>query len=114
MFVRLRVVLVALLSLLGGAVGAASTAAADPVDDNFLAELQAQGVHYHVTPEQAIEGAHLVCQKLDNGMTPTQVAYDVLETSTMPGYRSGYFVGAAIHAYCPQHRPEEAELGLGD
>lgn len=107
MFGRLLAVATALLGLLG----IVATAHADSTDDQFLAELQAEGVTEHVSPERAIEAAHIVCQKLDAGMTPTEVAFEVLDSSTMPGYHSGYFVGAAIHAYCPQHRPEEAELG---
>ncbi len=44
-------------------------------------------------------------------MTPNEVAYDVLNSSSMPGYHCGYFVGAAIDAYCPQYRPEETSPG---
>ena len=33
----------------------------------------------------------MVCQKLDQGMTPDQVAADVLNSSNMPAYHAGYF-----------------------
>jgi hypothetical protein len=36
-------------------------------------------------------------------MTPTDVAGDVLNSSVMPAYHAGYFVGASINAYCPQY-----------
>ena len=52
------------------------------------------------------EAGHTVCQKLDNGQTPTQVANEVLDSSVMPAYHSGYFVGASIKLYCPQYTPE--------
>lgn len=104
------VVCLATTVALPGALGAIASAHADTVDDKFLADLQAEGIDDHVSAEHAVKGAHVVCQKLDSGMTAAQVAFDVLDSSSMPGYHSGFFVGAAIDAYCPQYRPEEAEL----
>lgn len=106
MLKRLLVVTIALL----GPLGTVATAHADNNDDRFLSELQSEGITDHISPSHAILAAHIVCQKLDSGMTPTEVAYDVLNSSSMPGYHSGYFVGAAIDAYCPQYRPEEGSL----
>ena len=98
---RLLVVVVALLL---GPLGAGAAARADTNDNKFLSVLKSEGITDHVTPSHAIEGAHTVCQKLDQGMTPTQVANDVLNSSNMPAYHSGYFVGASIDAYCPQYK----------
>ncbi len=108
MIIRLLVTVVALL----GPLGAVSTAHADTNDNKFLADLQSEGITDHVSPAHAIEAAHLVCQKLDQGYTPTEVAYDVLNSSSMPSYHAGYFVGSAIDVYCPQYRPEETP-GVG-
>ena len=91
--------------------GAVSTAHADTTDNNFLAALKSEGITDHVSPSHAIEAGHMVCQKLSDGMTPNEVAYDILNSSSMPGYHCGYFVGAAIDAYCPQYRPEETGPG---
>jgi hypothetical protein len=99
MTIRLLVAMV--VALLG--LGAASTAHADTNDNKFLAEMKSEGITDHVSPQHAIEAAHSVCQKLDSGETPTQVANDVLNSSSMPAYHSGYFVGASIDAYCPQY-----------
>jgi hypothetical protein len=82
---------------------AAPVAQADTNDGTFLAALKSEGITDHVSPQHAIEAAHAVCQKLDAGETPTQVANDVLNSSTMPAYHSGYFVGASIKVYCPQY-----------
>ena len=98
---RLVVVVAALL----GPLGAASTAHADTNDDKFLATLKREGITDHISPAHAIEAGHTVCQKLDQGMTLTDVAYEVLNSSNMPAYQSGYFVGASIAAYCPQYAP---------
>jgi hypothetical protein len=98
--------LAAMAVALLGPLGAASIAHADTNDNKFLAAMKSEGITDHVSPQHAIEAAHSVCQKLDSGETPTQVANDVLNSSTMPAYHSGYFVGASINAYCPQYAPK--------
>jgi hypothetical protein len=103
-----RLLVAAAAAALLGPLGAVSTAQADTNDNNFLALLKSEGITDHVSPQHAIDAAHSVCQKLDDGETPTAVANDVLNSSTMPAYHSGYFVGAAIKVYCPQYMPEEA------
>jgi hypothetical protein len=103
----IRLLVAAAVALIGP-LGAVSTAHADTNDNNFIALMNAEGITDHVSPAHAIEAAHSVCSKLDGGETPTQVANDVLNNSTMPAYHSGYFVGAAIKVYCPQYAPEEA------
>ena len=85
---------------------AAPIAHADTNDGRFLAALKSEGITDHVSPQHAIEAGHAVCQKLDAGQTPAQVANDVLNSSAMPAYHSGYFVGASIKVYCPQYIPE--------
>jgi hypothetical protein len=99
--------LVAVAFALLGPLGAVSTAHADTIDNQFLAMLTSEGITDHISPAHAIEAGHFVCQKLDDGQTPNDVAGDVLNSSSMPAYHSGYFVGAAIKVYCPQYAPEE-------
>ncbi len=94
-----------------GPLGAVSTAHADTSDNKFIALLNAEGITDHISPAHAIEAGHTVCSKLDAGMKPTEVANDVLNSSTMPAYHCGYFVGAAIKVYCPQYTPEECTNG---
>ncbi len=105
--------IVAVAVALIGPLGAVSTAHADTTDNNFLAMLRSEGITDHVSPQHAIEAAHSVCQKLDEGESPNAVANDVLNNSAMPAYHCGYFVGAAIKAYCPQYTPEEQNSGTG-
>lgn len=87
-----------LLAFFGAAV---PTARADPDDDKFLPALQSQGVTYQ-SPEAAIAAGHLVCMKLDQGETETQVAQEVIDSTDLDPYHAGYFVGASVGAYCPQ------------
>jgi hypothetical protein len=91
-----------------GPLGAVSTAHADTNDDKFLKALKSEGITDHVSAAHAIEAGHMVCQKLDQGITPAQVANDVLNSSSMPAYHAGYFVGASIKEYCPQYMPKES------
>ncbi|BDB42609.1 MULTISPECIES: DUF732 domain-containing protein [Mycobacterium] len=105
MTARMLVVAAVLL----GSLSTAATAHADSLDNKFLTLLQNEGISDHISPSHAVEAGHMVCTKLEQGMTPTEVAADVLNSSSMPAYHSGYFVGAAIEVYCPQFDPPEAK-----
>lgn len=96
----LVVVGVALFSPLG----AASTSHADAADDAFLAMLQTDNISDD-SREAAIEAGRKVCEYLDGGKTLEQVVYDVVFSSRLPAYDSGFFVGVSAVAYCPQHAP---------
>jgi hypothetical protein len=89
---------------------AVPTAHADAVDDNFLAELASQGITDHISSLHAIQAGHFACVKLDNGFTVTDVVTDVADSSGMSAYQCGFFVGAAINAYCPRHKDEVRAL----
>lgn len=89
-----------------GLLASFSTAHADPTGDKFLATLSSEGIGDHVSNAHAIEAGHFVCVKLDQGVAPAYVASDVLSSSNMPAYHSGFFVGASIDEYCPRHKAE--------
>ena|ERR1700757_4187951 len=93
-----RFVLVAALGFLA----AAPIAHADANDDKFVAALIGKGIHFG-SPDKAIIAGHEVCDELGNGKQPSQVASTVQSNSGMDGYHAGFFVGAAIRAYCPQY-----------
>jgi Protein of unknown function (DUF732) len=97
-------VLIALGALLIGPLGAAATANADTKDQTFLSALQTDGITDHISSSHAIDAGHIVCQKLDGGLSPSDAASDVLLSSQMPAYDAGYFVGASIRAYCPEYQ----------
>ncbi|MDT5147336.1 MAG: hypothetical protein QOC58_1981 [Mycobacterium sp.] len=99
MFGRLAPGLVLAIGLAGPL---AATAHADAADDTFLTALNAKGIKFG-TPEKALIAGHEVCDELENGKTAAQVATTVQNNSNLDGYHAGYFVGAAIRAYCPQH-----------
>jgi hypothetical protein len=90
---------VVLVSLVGVA---AATAHADAVDNNFLAALKAKGINF-ASPQAAIIAGHEVCDELDLGRQPSDVATDVTKNSNLDGYHAGFFIGASIAAFCPRH-----------
>lgn len=87
---------------------AAVTSHADTTDDRFLAELRSQGIMDHVSGDHAIQAGRLVCFELDSGRSPADVASEVLNSSSMPAFHAGFFVGASIDAYCPRYKLEIA------
>lgn len=89
-------------AVLLGLLGTTPSAHATATDDAFLAALTAKGINYE-SPETAIRSGHLVCQELDSGQPPQQVANDVMSNSHLDGYHAGYFVGVSIRAYCPKY-----------
>ncbi len=93
------VLLVALLSLVAVA---APTAHADAVDDTFLSALKTKGINF-ASSEAAIVAGHEVCDELDLGRQPSDVANDVTKNSNLDGYHAGFFVGLSIAAFCPRH-----------
>jgi hypothetical protein len=94
--------LVLLLALLGLVAPAAPTAHADAVDDTFLSALKSKGINF-ASPQAALLAGHEVCDELDQGRQPSDVASDVQKNSNLDGYHTGFFVGVSIAAFCPRH-----------
>ena len=94
-----RVVLVGALSSVAAA---APIAHADASDNAFLEALTSKGIHFG-SPDKAFIAGHEVCDELRGGKSAAQVASTVQTNSQMDGYHSGFLVGAAIKAYCPQY-----------
>jgi hypothetical protein len=90
-----------LVAGLGPLAAAAPIAHADATDDAFLGALTSKGIHFG-SPDKAFIAGHEVCDELGNGKSPAQVASTVQSNSAMDGYHAGFFVGAAIKAYCPK------------
>ncbi|GKU55999.1 hypothetical protein NJB14197_18660 [Mycobacterium montefiorense] len=102
---RIVVAMAVSLGVLGA--GLAPAARADANDDKFIQLLVSDGITHESVPA-AIGAARKVCEYLSQGMTPNEVVTDVMNSSSLPDYDAGYFVGAAIRAYCPQYMPPPA------
>jgi hypothetical protein len=84
------------------ALGFAGTAGASSVDDDFLAQLQADGI----TPPsaaRAISDGHAVCKALDNGHSAQEVIHAVAQSTGLSSKGAKTFAVDAASAYCPQY-----------
>ena len=112
--VRHRAFAVGCRPLVGGrparpASGPAPIARADASDDKFLAILKKDDIN-HASAASAIAAGKKVCEYLDSGMKLEGVESDVENSSGLPDYDTGFFVGAAIKAYCPSFMPDLKSL----
>jgi hypothetical protein len=92
-----------------GLLGTAPVARADASDDKFIAILRSDDISHESVPA-AIAAGKKVCEYLDSGMKLEHVEADVQNSSGMPDYDTGFFVGAAIKAYCPSFMPDLKSL----
>ncbi|WP_082958457.1 DUF732 domain-containing protein [Mycobacterium alsense] len=88
-------------SLLG--LAAAPAAHADAMDNAFLSAMKARGIDFS-SPQAALTAAHQVCRERALGKHKPEIANEVMANSGLDGYHAGYFVGAAVAAYCPTYR----------
>lgn len=84
----------------GMALGTAAPALADDTDDIFVAVLKQEGIPFS-TAKDAITLAHAVCDYVEAGQKPEQVAVEISEPANWTVEQSGFFVGAATQSYCP-------------
>lgn len=82
------------------AVAAAATASAGTVDDEFLANIYAEGISYP-SDLHAIEDAHLVCDYLADGRTGTDISTEIMGNSDLSAHQAATIVVEASTAYCP-------------
>lgn len=79
-----------------------------PGDDNtvndqaYIAALDDEGISYP-SEQNAIQVGHLVCESFDEGNDFVAIAMELYTSSQMDAYQSGYVVGAAVAAFCPEY-----------
>jgi Protein of unknown function (DUF732) len=90
------------LPLCAAALFFAAPVSADPNDGLFVDALVKNGI---VVPDQnaAISMAHSVCAELDQSNKSSVLAMKVMKETNLTMKQSGYFIGVAISAYCPQY-----------
>lgn len=102
-------VLLALVLLLTGCSSDNSHApkpvvSADHRDEDFVTVIRDEIPSARSAPEQDIIGAgKAVCGALDRGVPLARVGAIVIHEGFSPG-DAGYFIGASISVYCPQHK----------
>jgi hypothetical protein len=81
----------------------AAPAAADATDDAFVAALEKRGIFFR-SRSAALTLGHNVCAGLDKGQTPAAAVMSVVTATNLSARQAGFFVGASVSAYCPQHK----------
>jgi hypothetical protein len=79
-----------------------ATASADTVDDAVVATLANQGIVIK-DRDTTIAMAHTVCAGLDKHYKSSVLAVKLVRDTDLSLKQSGYFIGVAISAYCPQY-----------
>jgi hypothetical protein len=82
--------------------GFAGTANAASVDDQFIAQLKADGITTN-NPAKAVSLAHNVCSSLDEGHSSKEVIDSVADSTGMSAKGAKIFAVDAASAYCPQY-----------
>ncbi len=77
---------------------------ADDNDSVFIGVLDQHGIGYN-SPNDAISAAKQVCGFLSQGGSITDATTEVANQSGLTPDQSGFFVGAATAAYCPNESP---------
>ncbi|AWN04978.1 hypothetical protein I5H21_gp054 [Mycobacterium phage Byougenkin] len=84
---------------------AAPEAHADINSDAFVMALDSEGIPY-TSKNDAIKAGKAVCTILDTGLSMYEASIVVHENTDLSMYDSGYVVGAATAAFCPEHLRE--------
>jgi hypothetical protein len=90
------------IPLFAAALFAAAPASADPNDGAFVDALSKNGI---VFPDHdaAISMGHTVCAQLDHSNKSSVLAMKLMKETDLSMKQSGYVIGVAISAYCPQY-----------
>ena len=86
------------------ATGMAAPAYADETDSIFISVLDEEGIP-NTKASDAILVAKGVCVVVSEGSTLEEATLQVMEESGLGVEQSGFFVGAATAAYCPDLNP---------
>ena len=82
--------------------GAGTAAALSSADDNFLADLSAEGITYD-SPRGAISAGHDVCISIDNGADPVDLGMEIMDATDLTTDQVATFVVSAVGNFCPEH-----------
>lgn len=71
-------------------------------DEQYIAMLQMGQIAYS-TDDAAIDTGHAICAAFDAGNTLLAVGSVLSSNGGYSGEDSGYIIGSAVGAYCPEH-----------
>ena len=95
-------------AIIAGALGlaafasAGTAAALSSADDNFLADLSAEGIGYY-SPRSAISVGHNVCVAFDDGADPVDLGMEIMSSTDLTTDQVATFVVSAVDNFCPEY-----------
>lgn len=100
-----RIANIATTAIAAGAFGlaalaGAATASASSIDDQFLTNIDAEGITFD-SVKAAVQDGHLVCSYLADGDTGLDIAGDIMDNTDLTAHQAAVFVVEAASAYCP-------------
>ncbi|ORV85910.1 hypothetical protein AWC11_18555 [Mycobacterium interjectum] len=72
-------------------------------DGDFVGALEERGISV-ADPDSAVATAHEICAEFDRGEAAAVVVLKLMKETNLSSAQAGYFVGASVTAYCPQHQ----------
>jgi len=108
MFTRNGVTKFAGTAIVAGALGLAAFASAgtasalSSADDNFLADISAEGISYD-SPRSAISVGHNVCAAFDDGADPVDLGMEIMDATNLTTDQAATFVVSAVDNFCPEY-----------
>jgi hypothetical protein len=95
----LAITAIAAAAVGSAALGTAGSAAANTVDDTFLAQISNHGITYD-SAQDAVDAGREVCQELAAGKSGSQIESEFTHLSPSS---AAFFVSTAVKTYCPQY-----------
>ena len=105
MFARIATTALTAAALGLAAFAGAAAASASSVDDEFLTNIDAEGIAFD-SARAAISDAHLVCTSIAGGQPATSVGHDIIDNSDLSIHQAAVFVVESVSAYCPGYLTE--------
>lgn len=105
MFARIATTALTAATLGLAAFAGAATAAASSVDDEFLTNIDAEGIAFD-SARAAISDVHLVCTSIAGGQPATSVGHEIVSNSDLSIHQAAVFVVESVSAYCPGYLTE--------
>jgi hypothetical protein len=100
-----RIANIATTAIAAGAFGlaafaGAATASASSIDDQFLTNIDAEGITFD-SAKDAVQDGHLVCSYLAGGKTGVSIGGEIMDNTDLTAHQAAVFVVEAASAYCP-------------
>ena len=84
-----------------------ATAWGSSIDDQFLTNIDAEGITFD-SAKEAVQDGHLVCSYLAGGKTGVGIGGEIMDNTDLTAHQAAVFVVEAASAYCPGYLDQMA------